>query len=648
MKEKVEKQASDAFNARDLNARQVAERFIAPPQFDRLLSDTHCVLEGPRGSGKTTLLKMLTPEAFALWSKTHAEKTISFIGIFVPADVRWASQVTQRLAPTTPPGTREVIMQNVFSVGIGLALVDTIESCGKLDCSDRLPTVCFAVPRSLESEIVRALALLWRLDVGVASFAGIRLALRQRQHTLGTLALEAASGRPLVDLLQSHPFLGSSWLDNTVTALETLNDMLGRPNQSWAILLDELEIIPRDLLETIVRALRSTSAALRLKISLSPAGTNLIATGEPGAPTPGNDYRSIPLWYEKREDARRFSEKLLHVALSTLGALKEGSADIRTALGPSELIIDDDSEDQEPKERSLDTTQKDVSVGIGRAFDRLFQNDASFRQVLEGKSLTLETLKTKDSDIHGPFVRKITPLVVFRDREISGYDEQSGAAQRRGGNRSSAPYCGYPNFIDIAEGNPRWIQTLAEALNANIVSRATPLSSVGSQARAISSFVSQFVSILRVYPIRAASSNLPWTPYRFVEILGQHLADSLYRRAFLTDPTLSFTIDERSWSRYAEYIRVCIDLGALVIVRSNAPASFAADVRMGSLVGTRVRISYRLAPHFKLPIKHTKEMKMSGPLKASELFEHETSDGNSELTSQTDRLVLMPRQGNLL
>jgi hypothetical protein len=526
-------------------------------------------------------------------------------------------------------------------VGIALALIDALEKCGQLQCQDRLPTLCLSLSRSLESEIARTLSQLWRLDVGVASFAGIRLALRQRQHTLGTLALELGSGKTLLDALRDHPYIGSSWLNNIVTALETLNDVLERPGQRWAILLDELEIIPRDLLKTIVQALRSTSAVLRLKISLSPAGANLIATGEPGAPTPNNDYRPIPLWYEKREEARKFAERLFCTALASLGSMSSEDADLATLLGPSTAIGDIDDE------TDANSAKDSITTPTVRAFQRLYGKDSSFREVLDDKNISVDRLPVKDSDTHGPFVRKITPLVIFRDREIEGFNDNTNLTRRKGGVRAPTAYCGYPNFVDIAEGNPRWILTLAEALHAKARSMENSLGSAGAQGYAIDTFVAQFVSMLRVYPMRATSASQPWTPYRFLEILGTYLEESLYDRKFSSDPALSFKIDDAAWTQHGEYIRVCIDLGALVIVRSNAPAPFAADGYIGSLVDARVRISYRLAPKFRLPLKHTKETQMSRPLKSSDLLAARNDIAEPPLTA-FERASLRPAQGKLL
>lgn len=636
--------SGDAFNARDLNAQQVAASFIAPAQFALLLGDTHCVLEGPRGSGKTTLLKMLTPEAFSIWQKSNTDKSVSFIGIFVPADVRWAQQLSQRLQVNgIEPTAREGISQAVFSVGIALALIDTIEQCSQLHCQERLPKLCFALSRTQESEIAKALTTLWRLEAGVASFAGLKLALRQRQHSLGTLALELSAGRSLLDALKTHAYIGSSWLDNIVTALQTINELLERPDQRWAILLDELEIIPSDLLKTIVRAFRSTSDILRLKISLSPAGTDLIATGEPGAPTPNNDYRPIALWYEKREEARKFAETLFHNRLASLGALKSENADLASILGLSSTVGD-------PEEETDNTTNArgSISSAIARAFQRLYAKDASFRSMLDTKKIDVNSLPAKDSDTHGPFVRKIAPLVVFREREIERFDLGDKKARRKGGPRSAQPYCHYPNLLDLAEGNPRWILTLADSLYAKTRSTEATLDSIGAQTYVVDTFVAQFVSMLRVYPMRTASPSQPWAPYRFLEILGSALQASLYDGPFSSDPSLSFRIDDNAWSQFKDYIRVCIDLGALVIIRSNAPAPFNASEASGSLVNARVRISYRLAPEFRLPLKHTKEMNMSGPLKSSELLESKSSDAIVVQTTASERLPLRPAQGKLL
>ena len=180
----------------------------------------------------------------------------------------------------------------------------------------------------------------------------------------------------------------------------------------------------------------------------------------------------------------------------------------------------------------------------------------------------------------------------------------------------------------MAEGNPRWILTLAEATKAKVSENHGASYSRGVQARAVDEFVRQFVAKLMVYPTSATGVRNGWTPYHFISTLARKLEDALYGGPFTTDPSLSFKIDQMSMNHFGEYIRVAIDLGALVIMRGEAvaPLSSAADGQ--SLVGRRVRISYRLTPEFRLPMKSTKEQNMSAALKAGDLLaSHDSAIG---------------------
>lgn len=609
----------DVFNARDLSSRDVAKGFIAPPQFLRLLSDAHCVLEGPRGSGKTTLLRMLTPEAFALWSDSHAQP-IKFIGVFVPADVRWAKQLSMRLDLVSDVIAREAVQQAVFSVAVSLALVDTIERSGQLMSvhGEAHPALFFEMTREREYTIVAALSQLWSIDVSVKSFSGMRLSLRLRQHALGAVALSLATGTSLSDIQSGHSYIASSWLDNVVTGVETVNDILGRKDQRWAILLDELEIIPEGLLKTIVDALRSTSERLRLKLALSPTGSTLISTGEAGAATPGNDYRAIPLWYANREDARNFSQVLFKAALVRMRCIDDAE-DLTEALGPSAVLETSNEEEVV----TLDELPGDSTVAQrerSAAFIGLYEKDESFKALIDDKKIDLQNLSIKDSVATGTLIRKITPLVILRNREIVKFAHSAGRSQRRGGQRGLQSYIGWPNLIDLTEGNPRWILTLAEALKARASEQGLTIVARGVQTNSVDEYVRQFVSKLTVYPTKGMGPDRHWTPFKFIAVLGKHLAESLYDKAFVTDPSLSFTIDERALQQYGEYIRVCIDLGALVIMRGESAAPLSSSTAGQSLIGKRVRISYRLAPEFRLPLRATKEQTMSGAMRSGDLL----------------------------
>ncbi|MGJ7902132.1 ORC-CDC6 family AAA ATPase [Lysobacter sp. 1R34A] len=612
--------SGNVFNARDLRSQDVAGRFVVPAAFANLLEDYHCVLEGPRGSGKTTLLRMLTPEAFAIWRESEAGNSLNFIGVFVPADVRWAKQLETKLDGVDNAALRKNLMEAAFSVATSLALLQTLESCaaGYPRFGERHPNIFFPIDRDREVLVVKALAAIWNIKVDVPSFFGLKLALRVRQHHIGALSFSFANEKVKSNLSAEDAFVSSSWLENIVTAVETINEVVGRHDQRWAILLDELEIVPQEILETIVQAFRSTSPLIKLKLALSPTGTDLISNGDSAAPTPNNDYRPVQLWYERREDARAFSERLFHEALKRFGVLGDQD-DLMSIFGPN-LI--GGSEDDEPEE--------DLSISLAakreriEAFKSLYKKDESFKRILDKKGIDPTSPPISDSSPNGTFVRKITPLVCLRDREIESFTDEKGV-RKKGGRRGQDAYLGYPNLIDLAEGNPRWVLTMADLLYSTSKQRGQSISAQGVHSIVISDFVDQFISKLMVYPTGKISIGKNWTLMRFVNALGKCLAESLYGQDFNSDPAMSFYIDKRALGQYAEYIRLCIDLGVLVIIRAGSVAPLAGATGGNSLEDARVRISYRLAPEFRLPLRSTKERSISGALKGGGLLESEQS-----------------------
>lgn len=642
---------ASVFNARDMKSAEVASGFIAPAAFQMLLSDSHCVLEGPRGSGKTTLLRMLTPESYATWSNNRDTVSIDFVGVFVPADVRWAKQLEAKVSGLES-STKKIFMEASFSVATALAIIETMESCsrGFPRFGERLPNVFFEVQRSKESEVVKCLALLWGLEVGVPSFFGLKSALRLRQQHIGYLLALVKAGESWASIVRENKFISSTWLENLVGAFQSVNEILGRREQRWAVLLDELEIVPQEILESVVQALRSTDPSIKFKLAISPTGTDLMFGGDSSAPSQENDYRAIPLWYEKRRDARAFAEQLFSRALFDS---HRSSAEIKKALGASRLISDDDDSQGDQTEQ-LDSAKR----ARIESFVSLYAKDYSFRAELDRRSIDPSNPPLSDGSKDGTYVRKITPLVLLRDKEIKKFE--NGAAVRRGGRKSGEPYFGYPNLLDLAEGNPRWILTLADLLKASGSISDSSLKSQGVQASVLEDFTRQFVSKLTVYPTGAGSSSKAWTLMKFVDVLGNELANSLYRSPFSADPALSFKIDERALAQFGGYIKLCIDLGALVIVR-GASAPLGETGGAPSLDGARVRISYRLAPKYQLPLRSTKERSLGGALRGGDLLPDESRDtkptlnrspisidspsGSSPLSKDQDTV---PQQGRLL
>lgn len=601
---------NDAFNARNLTPAQVAEDFIAPPGYSRLLGLDHCIMVGPRGSGKTTLLKMLQLEALQSWLPAHRENRheyAGFIGIFVPADVRWSMQLDFHTRGIATEAGRIALQTSAFSHAVCLALLETLENCitvGRTG-SDLQIYSAFAFDRKTESELINTLAKLWRMKVEVPSLLGLRQALRLSQTELPILAARLVSGESLASVVAAQPFIGMAWLDALVTALDTINEMIGNKTQRWALLLDELEIVPETLLRNILMPLRSSSPNLIFKLALSPsgAGAMVLSNVEQYGPTHGNDFKTITLGYVEKSQTRRFSAQLMASALTRKG-ISASADDLLSVMGPSMF--------QPTLEAADEGTQSRAVLARQKVFQELAAKDESFADALEKKNIDPTNLSFKENDKRAWFVRKIYPLAVFRNhyRRSAGDD---GRVIARGAVGMQL-YSGYPILLDLTEGNPRWVLNLADELAAEAEKREKDIRAVGVQSSAIETFYERFASLLRVYPIEQPVSRRPTTLFDFVERLGTYLSSKLLEDAFSADPSLSFTIDQAAYESHGRFIETCVQLGVFILMTAGATDDGPPDLGAGGLVGKRVRLCHRLAPKFRLPVHSTRPIAMSSAL----------------------------------
>lgn len=170
------------------------------------------------------------------------------------------------------------------------------------------------------------------------------------------------------------------------------------------------------------------------------------------------------------------------------------------------------------------------------------------------------------------------------------------------------------------------------------------------QSNAVRDFVDQMVAKLTVYPTKSSSPSRRWTPYDFVKALGTSISSQLFEGPFKTDPAMSFVIDQAAVDQFGEYIRTAIDLGALVIMRRGGVAPLAGAESTQTLVGSRVRLTYRLAPQFRLPLLYLKERSLSAALKAGELLPESEARVQGTLLGQLESTEhkAPPIQGRLL
>jgi len=597
--------SNETFNARHLTSIQVAEAFIPPPQFAQLLDNNHCLLVGARGSGKTTLLKMLQVQALKKWSELSRDDTrkVDFIGIFVPADIRWAKQLAIKLDGIASRPHRSLICEAAFSGSVCISFIETLEQAISLGEIGSVDTVVSPISRVEESEVVKSLAKIWGVEVEIPSFRSLKQELRLCQTLLPRIALSLSEGAGVDSLMADHRFLGVSWLDALGGAVEIVNDIFNCSSQKWALLVDELEIVPEELLKLITAPLRSTFGNLLFKYSISPTGTKteLLSKLDASDPTPGNDFKVVRLWHTDRDQIRIFSSRLLKASLVSRRLIEE-SCSIEDALDWSKSV-----EQDEAAEGKLSLEQK------RQQFSELSDKDESFKDFLEKKGIKIAELSTSDESKNGPLVRKIAPLVYFRNYVLKSWSPSSAVRRSK---ISGQPYSGFPNLLDLTEGNPRWILNLADTLAAEVSQSKAKVTSVrqqGVQNSAIESFSKRFMSMLKVYPVgSAASSNV--TIYKFIEQLAKHLDNKIYVNAFTADPSLSFVVDKQATEMYGEIIETCIHLGALVIIDPSSSDDSSLLLGGKALEDRKVRICYRLAPLFFLPLRSNKQVRLSSAL----------------------------------
>lgn len=596
---------SDAYNARHKTPDEVARDFIPSPEFKKLLRANNCILVGPRGSGKTTYLKMMQPQAMKNWLESHGAKEAggAVIGIFVAADVRWAKQLELVTKSIKNEEVKDVLHEASFLNFLGVSFIDAVEKAIQTGLVQPSIAENGRLDRGTEAELAQKIAQFFLVKNSPPSFSSFKHALRLRQSEMPRLCFKLSQGISYNEVEGTFPFLGLSWIDVITACVDTCCEMIFTPEQRWAVLIDELEIVPAGLLNRLLQPLRSTSGNILFKYALSPTGaaSKILSSHDETDPTQGNDYTTVPLWHNTKDHAKLFTRQLFWKALVDKGLLKEDE-DISKSLGASGFSAEEGSEEVDEKskpESALEERKK--------AFCSLKDKDESFQEFLISKEIRIEQLNTSDSAASGTLVRKITPLVNMRNHVLKQWSVKGGAKKRS--KIGLQPYLHYPNLLELTEGNPRWTLNLAECIAFEAQAKGSVIASQGVQRRAVTSFVSRFSSMLEVYPV--GGDEVQYTLRGFLQELSEFLHTKTCLDKFSPDPALSFVVDSEAADKYGDLILLCIHLGALVITDLDSTGAAAFVSGRQGLVGRKLRICYRLAPEWFLPLRTGRSVTMS-------------------------------------
>jgi hypothetical protein len=549
----------EALNAKKLSPTEVAATFVVPPQYEQLVGPDHAFLVGPRGSGKTTLLRMLQGESLMAWNHPRADiyrRRVRYSSVFLPADRLWASQVS-------PSNSASPLGVAAFTAQLLYALVETMLY--------RLPNYTQAnailhpaeLSHRAEVDLVAECAEAWHLPVRSPSLLGLQGALDLRLSAIASQIELGATG---------NPDLGSWTKIAPVEALRfgirAFNRHSRQVGHRWALLLDEMELAPEPVHHALRNALRGGEQSLVLKLSFSPFDRYAPATADVGDATPENDFRPIYLWYGTRVGSRKFTRGLWNRMMTEA----TGSSKAATAvLGPSTIDV------------SGSSSAKSYRVG-GKHMElvqAMQRQDAAFARHLEAKGIDTTSPEALSYSQRSSTLRKIYPLLVFRDAVL---EFEEGIPRRRQRKKYTECFTGADAVFAALEGNPRWVKAVFSTLLARY-DGTSPIGR-GAQYDTLKEAAERFESLLRLLPVEGDGRDAP------VLSLLDDIARYFSHRAFgefTPDPPAAFRVDDKVPQSVIDALTTALSAGAVVHLRGKR-----SPVVLPDLYGERFRLAYLL------------------------------------------------------
>jgi len=583
------------YNARNLSPEEVAASFVPPEAFYNLCDNNHVVLLGPRGSGKTTLLKMLNVRALAAWVHERAQEVrerVRFNPVYVPTDHHWHHQLKhyyKRLEEF--PTVTALLSETAVTANVLTALLEAME--------DRLSTL--EDSPQIESAICRSLVSEWRLPPSLPTFGALSHSIASRINDLEIVAHRiAASGAPDRYLNELSDFYYLDYLAAARVACDTF-DSLVAPHQvqKWALCFDELELAPGWLQTRLSQELRSTDQRFLFKLSTSPIPN----VSEVTTASQQHDFTLIRLWPHSKTELRHFSEQLVR---SELRRRYNYNGEPTSIFGRSPFS----------SERAPDYAPQSPTWKLFREFSI---RDRSFARILDQHGISPSDPWTPDQALRDSVLRKAKPIVMIRQAFTKG----KGTDRIKRSRKAAPIYYGAEALYDITDGNPRLlIGILREMLPPAgvVVADLRPISKY-RQSAVLNAASKSFAVLLASLP--DASEDVrgqTLTLYSLLRSIGSFFFENIALHNFRLDPVGSFTVDRRVEAPILNLLRVGVYHGAIILINPTG------NPFNGSLEGKRFRLSYMLAPTFKLPFRLYDPVPLSRCLKGRDPSSNQTAE----------------------
>lgn len=596
-----------AYNARHLNPEEVASQFVTSEKFRTLISLRHSLLIGPRGSGKTHLLKMLQPKSLAAWKHNEADttrKSVRFFGVFIAADVTWKAQVEERTR-TLPNELADKYARAIFILHVRESLITCVlQMTHDRPKNDEALYQKFDLSHSQEATLVETISNSWRMEPRINSLLSLRQCV---VDTLSKFKLTEDSSHLEIEKLVSG--VQPDILSTTRQLIEAFNSISGEFDARWALCFDELEIAPESIQRELFECLRSTDRRILFKLAVSPFNAHTQLLNSVTTAAPFNDYDPIPLWFTDIKESNQFCLQMwAHITKNT------GAAGLPpwAILKHSKFHFSEQS----------DSKQSRYANGgeWAKTFASLASIDTSFAAFLTRKGIRPTALDTLPTAVRDQVVRKIAPLVGFRNAYLKADDPDWSPRTKRIKSRvlktpPSDIFSGWEAICLATEGNPRWFNGLVSRLLLKWTKQGgiIPLT---TQAREFTVASEKFLAWISAVPVPTTGLTGPLENgiRGLIDILGDEFRKGVLNEEFSADPVLAFTVTSELPESIKDLLVSALNVGAIVSMNDRQ-----VDFTLKNLVGHRFRLVHLLAPKYRLPLRTGDARSLQQLLNASQL-----------------------------
>lgn len=579
-----------SFNARNSTPEEIARNIIAPPYINRVAQFQNTILIGPRGIGKTTVLKALTPSGLTELSRRiditdeiDLQK-ITYTPIYIPAESIWKGVAESIESLGLGSAKSDLVLNGIFTFHCLHQVVSGIETvrdlCEAEESISDLPWL-FQISDIQEAKVSRLLSEYWGLSKECNSFLGMKLELskeannyrRAVSHLDGVATLE---GLREVDLVKDLKVF-----------LDVVSSVCGRDR--WSFSFDEMEIAPSSVMAYLYENLRSFDQRAVFKFSLFPVPDFYTAEEfelkKPAGPGPGQDYDPVILSNRFKSLDLEFADRIAHRECEARGVV---FADFKNYINSSRAITT----------RSYEKNR----IKSSRNYEKIFRSaeqsgDVGVLEHLSKRNIgSTDLIRGLRGDARRAEVRKIAPIAELRSYYFRKSNFSSDTSKLlRNSAKNYGYYHGYDQILTLTEGNPRALKFfMADLFDGYLEGRA----SAATQNDAIPLNVDRFRALVSAQTAGVSSNDYAGSELSALEVidaLGAELAKGVLGKRFKAEPALSFEAHQTDQVMKLAIING-VNAGALVLDNGQDAQGLRFKVD-----GSRFRISYRLAPFFKLP-----------------------------------------------